>query len=315
MRICDPHFHLWDLPRRPNPNLGAAVERDLPRCLAADYLGRMGRLPAPLELTGCVHVETVVGQVAGGYQLDSVEETRFVRAQMEPTGVPFGVVAYVHLVRDPAQVEVDLARHAEAAAGRLRGVRMILNHHPGNPDLTWPQVERGDFLRDPRFAESLALLAERGLSFDLQCNPHQLVDAAAAFAAHPRVPVILGHLGSFHGPSAAADPAYEPMWRAGMAALALLPQARVKLSMLYFCAPGYHRDPAREAHVRGLVLETIDRFGCGRCMFASNDPVDGLQGIDIPTLYGRFLAWTADRPAADRAALFHDTAVGVYRLP
>ena len=101
MRLIDPHFHLWDLGERPNPNLGAEVERDLPVYLAGDYLRDMGRLPAPLELKASVHVETVVGQMPGGFPLDEVEETRFVRDQMAPTGHPFGVVAYAHLAREP----------------------------------------------------------------------------------------------------------------------------------------------------------------------------------------------------------------------
>ena len=50
MKLCDPHFHLWDLEQRPNPNLGAAVAQDLPRYLAGDYLADMRPLPAPLEL-------------------------------------------------------------------------------------------------------------------------------------------------------------------------------------------------------------------------------------------------------------------------
>ena len=75
MRLCDPHFHLWDINQRPNPNLGAAVEEHLPVYLAEDYLADMAQLPATLELTSSVHVETVVGQAQGGAIIDSVAET------------------------------------------------------------------------------------------------------------------------------------------------------------------------------------------------------------------------------------------------
>ena len=313
MRIIDPHFHLWDLGVRPNPNLGPDVERDLPVYHAGDYLRDMGQLPAPLELEASVHVETVVGQMEGGFAVDEVAETRFVCDQMAPTGHPFGIVAYAHLARGVRHTERVLDRHLAEAGERLRGVRMILNHHPGDPALTWPQVERGDFLNDSVFRESLALLGERGLSFDLQCNPHQLADAASAFADHPDTPVVVGHLASFYG-GAEADAGYERTWREGLESMAALPQASIKLSMVFFCAPDYHRDPAQEAKARDLVRQAIDIFGAGRCMFASNYPVDGVQGIDVPTLYGRFLDWTADLPPADRACLFHDTAARVYRL-
>lgn len=311
MKLCDPHFHLWDLAARPNANLGAAEAHPLPRYVVEDYLADMGQLPASLELASSVHVETVVGQSDGGAVIDTVSETAFVAAEAERGGHPHGIVAYVHLARDTAAAARTLDEHAAAAGDRLRGVRMILNHHPDNPALTWPQVERGDFLRDPLFAEGLRLLGERDLSFDLQCNPHQFLDAARTFGACPETPVILDHLGSFHD----GEPAqHEEIWREGMIELARLPHVHVKLSMLFFGAAGYHENADKEAHVRGLVLETIERFGAHRCMFASNYPVDRIAGIDIATLYGTFSEWTMDLPEADRSALFHDTAARVYRV-
>jgi len=309
MKVCDPHFHLWHIAKRPNPNLGAAVAQHLPRYVATDYLADMAQLPETLELVSSVHVETVVGQMDGGAVIDTLEETRFVSAQMNARRHPGGIVAYVHLARDTEKAEKLLREHAEAADGRLRGVRMILNHHPDNPDLTWPQVERGDFLRSAVFKEGIEMLGANGLSFDLQCNPHQFMDAALTFADIPQTPVILNHLGSFHD---GEDEAYEEMWRHGMRTLAALPHVCVKLSMLFFCAQGYHEDEDKEEHVRRLVREVIDMFGPHRCMFASNYPVDRIQGIDVATLYGRFVAWTMDWSEEERAALFHDTAARVY---
>ena len=311
--LCDPHFHMWNLDDRPNPNLGPEAEELLRAYGAEDYDADAATLPPRLNLVSRVHVETVVGQMEGGPVVDTVSESEWVCAQVEPTQAerPSYLVAYLNLAGDPAAAERTLERHIEASSSRLRGVRMILNHHPGNPALTWPQVERGDFLGDPVFRESIALLGERGISFDLQCNPHQLADAATAFADHPDTPVVIGHLASFHD---GGESGYERMWREGLEAMAALPHVSIKLSMVFFCAPGYHEDAAQEARARDLVRQAIDIFGAGRCMFASNYPVDGVQGIDIPTLYGRFLDWTADLPPADRASLFHDTAARVYRL-
>ena len=62
------------------------------------------------------------------------------------------------------------------------------------------------------------------------------------------------------------------------------------------------------------MQEVIELFGCDRCMFASNFPVDRIMGIPVETLYGKFLEWTVDLADAERAALFHDTAVRAYRL-
>ena len=84
LRVCDPHFHLWDIHNRPNPNLGEAVNESLPVYLAEDYARDMGQLPRSLKVVAGVHVETVVGQMEGGFPLDTVEETKWVYEQLEP---------------------------------------------------------------------------------------------------------------------------------------------------------------------------------------------------------------------------------------
>ena len=311
--LCDPHFHMWDLPRRPNPNLGPDTARHLPTYLATDYARDMDTLPAPLQLVSGVHVETLVGQMEGGFPLDTVDETRWVCAQLEPTAGqrPFGVVAYLHLARDTSAAEQLLRQHIETSSGRLRGVRMILNHHPDNPALTWPQVESGALLRHPILPEGLALLERHNLAFDLSCNPHQVADAVAVLRHFPTLRVVVNHLGFLHD---GEDEAHEQLWREGMRALAELPNIYMKLSMPWFARDGFHRDPTKEAKVRDLVHELIDTFGCSRCMFASNYPVDKIKDISIAELYGKFLQWSAARSAAERSALFHDTAVQAYSL-
>lgn len=304
--LCDPHFHLWDLAERPNPNLGAVM----PAYRAADYARDMRELPPELQRVSGVHVETVVGQVAGGVSVDTVEETRWVRDQLEPTTAeqPFGMVAYVHLERDITAAERTIEQHLEAAGGRLRGVRMILNHHSDNPDLTWPQVEAG-VLQSSRFRTGLALLERHNLAFDLSCNPHQVADAVAVFRDFPNLRVVANHLGFLHD---GEDQAHEALWREGMAALAALPNVYMKLSMAWFARDAFHQDAAKEAKIAAVVHELIERFGCGRCMFASNYPVDKLRGISIGYLYAKFLEWSTGFSRDERRVLFHDAALSAY---
>jgi predicted TIM-barrel fold metal-dependent hydrolase len=76
----------------------------------------------------------------------------------------------------------------------------------------------------------------------------------------------------------------------------------------------WHTDPAVEAVVSGLFLEAIGLFGVGRCMFASNFPVDKFMGVSAGVLYSRFAAWVSHLPPADVHALFHDNAKRVYGL-
>ena len=85
--------------------------------------------------------------------------------------------------------------------------------------------------------------------------------------------------------------------------------------MLWFGSAGYHQDANREAVVKERVLETIERFGCDRCMFASNYPVEKVQAIPLSRLYEMFDAWTRHLTESERTKLFHDTAAKVYKLP
>ncbi len=302
--LCDPHFHLWDVPNRPNPNLGNDSTY-----LASDYQRDMDLLPAPLQRVSGLHVETVVGQMPGGAAIDTVDETRWVCQQLQPLGQPFGIVAYVHLGRDALEVERTIAQHREVSEGRLRGVRMILNHHPDLPELTWPQVEHGAFFAQPNFRRGLGLLQRDELAFDLSCHPHQVADAVAALGEVPDLRVAINHLGFL---LSGGDAEHQALWRQSLRALAELPNTYMKLSMLWFGCSDYHRDPAKTAFVRDRVRETIDLFGVERCMFASNYPVDRYKDIDIPTLYGHFLSWSAEYSRDEQMALFHDTALRAY---
>jgi len=310
IQMCDPHFHMWDLPNRPNPNLGGAGEK-LPSYLVADYDRDMAALPSRLQLVSRVHVETVVGQMEGGSPLDTVDETRWVSQQLEPAAAecPFGVSAYIHLARDTAQSEICLQQHRDASGGRLCGVRMILNHHPSNEALTWPQVDSGEILKSSLFSDGIAMLEENDLAFDLSCNPHQVADAVDLFDNHSNLRVVVNHLGFLHD---GEDEAHEHLWRESIGVLAGLPNVYMKLSMLWFAREGYHVDQSKLARIADLVREVIETFGTGRCMFASNYPVDKMMGINISTLYGHFLQWPEDLTDGDRAALFHDTAVRAY---
>ena len=60
-------------------------------------------------------------------------------------------------------------------------------------------------------------------------------------------------------------------------------------------------------------LHCIDTFGAHRCMFESNFPVDK-ESCSYNVLWNAFKKMTVNLDAADRRALFYDTAVTAYRL-
>jgi predicted TIM-barrel fold metal-dependent hydrolase len=82
---------------------------------------------------------------------------------------------------------------------------------------------------------------------------------------------------------------------------------------------GFHRRerPPASAELaqvtRDWYLHAIDCFGPERCMFESNFPVDKAS-CSYAVLWNAFKRVAAGFSPADKAALFHDTAVRVYRL-
>jgi hypothetical protein len=183
------------------------------------------------------------------------------------------------------------------------GVRMIQNFSATDASLTWPQVESNDYLegRVPAFGANLRLLAALGLVFDFHANPLQLGAAATLFAGlGPRLPaVVINHLGcpKLGSGDAAADAATTAAWRAGIAALAALgPRVCIKISGLEYIYGGWLEKGSRAREVvKDLVFFVLDTFGPGRCMVASNFPVDLAMGGKVRAGWGGWRGWTCTR--------------------
>ena len=62
-----------------------------------------------------------------------------------------------------------------------------------------------------------------------------------------------------------------------------------------------------------LMHYCIEKFGPNRCMFESNFPVDKVS-CSYPVLWNSFKRLTRDYSKGEKAKLFHDTAVRIYRL-
>ena len=90
-------------------------------------------------------------------------------------------------------------------------------------------------------------------------------------------------------------------WRAAMAELAKWPNVMVKISGL---------GNLDSAGKREVIQSTIELFGTQRAMFASNYPVDSLRH----RFYAEFEEAARSFSPEERAGLFHDNAVRIYRM-
>ena len=290
MTLWDPHFHIWDVSAGvDDAGYGLA---DYERAVVSDGF----------ELIGGTFVEVMSARHAGvggeAFAGMCATEAAWVSRQLGGGRLPYVMVASAPLEHD----DVSALLQQLAADERIRGVRQILNYEP-----SWPRNGHlGNLLESTAWQRGFGLLAEHGLRFDLQLNPHQFAAAARLVAAHPQIPVVIDHLGT----PTLADLRGETYWE-GMRALADCAHTAIKLSMLPYVDPEWDAN----ALVTESVLRVIDLFGVQRCLFASNFPVDLKSGWPADRLFGAFSRLAGEMPLADRQRLFADNAMRAYGVP
>jgi predicted TIM-barrel fold metal-dependent hydrolase len=293
-KIVDAHHHLWKLSDGYNyPWLQDAPSGEgmlgslapiVTDYLAADYRADTG----DYDLVKSVHIEAVPA--------NAITETKWVQSVAEREGLPNAIVARVELAKPDAEKVM-----AEQKAFRnVRGIRQIANWHK---DGRFTFTDH-DCLADSAWLAGYRLLKKYDLSFDMQLYPGQMPAAAALAAANPDTMMVVNHTGM----PLDRDEAGLAAWRTGMRALAAVPNVTVKISGLGMVDHNW-----TEASIRPFVLGAIDYFGPDRAMFGSNFPVDKLYS-SFDALYGAFENIVASFSESEKAKLFHDNALRVYRI-
>ncbi|MGG5808293.1 amidohydrolase family protein [Falsiroseomonas sp. CW058] len=310
--IIDAHHHLWGAPHQPY--------------LLEDFLADAG---GGHDLRASVFVECRTHYRTGGDPLlRPLGETEFAVAAGERADalggprVAAAVVGFADLAVGAA-IRPVLEAQLEAGRGRLRGVRFISAWHPdpaarGSLATPAPMV-----LLAPAFREGFAQLAPLGLGFDAWMYHTQLAELRDLADAFPDTRIVLNHVGGAIGigPYAGRGRHVRAAWGAALRDLARCPNLYLKIGgfgMRLFGFGAHERatPPGSEelaAAWRPMVETCVDAFGPARCMFESNFPVDK-AGTGYTTLWNTFKRITAGWSAAERAALFHDTAARFYRI-
>lgn len=294
--IVDAHAHFWDLeahyyPWLCDPELIAFRYGDYSPIRRSYQPSDYRRDSAAFTIAGMVHIE------AEHDPGDPVGETRWLTRIAPRAGLPSACVCQARLDR-PDVAEV-LA--AQAAFALVRGVR-----HKPQAASDPRDAARGapGSMDDPAWRKGYAMLAEYGMSFDLQ-TPYWHLEAAAELAADfPQTLIIINHNGL------PADRSDEGLgaWRRALEGMALFDNVALKISGL-----GLPGRPWRVEDNRPVVRDAIAIFGTDRCLFASNFPVDSLVA-DFTTIFAGYREITRDLPDAEIRKLFHDNAARCYRL-
>ena len=277
MTVIDAHVHLWD------PADGYEWQREfgfdagLRRPVTAD------EARSALDTVG---VEQAILVQADDTRSDT---DRMLAAAARPWVV--GVVGWIPL-EDPALAEAELDRRT--AAPKLRGIRHLVHFDA-----------RADFLERPAVRSSLALVAQRGLAFDIpDAWPRHLAQARDLAAALPDLTIVIDHL--------AKPPFGTDAWSAWSAELARVAEQRnavAKVSGLHADGVAHSVDVVRPAWDLALEL-----FGPERLLYGSDWPMTA-AGSGYASTWQQLATLIDELSPAEREAIYAGTARRVYRLP
>ena len=292
-RIVDAHHHIWrqrDLPwllGPMQPRIFGPYEPIRRDYTIEEYFG---------DIEGSGIAQSVYVQ-ANWAPAQAVDEVAWVQAEADRTGFPHAIIGYADL-RDP---DVAGVLKAQSRYPLLRGIRMQLHWHQNEQ---YRFADGPAVMNDPALRRNVALLADRGLVFELQIFTAQMEDGAGFAAAVPDVPMVLAHCGMPED----LTPEGWSAWREGMERLAAVPSVSVKLSGL---GTFIHR--LDRAHIERTVRETVALFGPERCLWGSNFPIEKLWA-DYASLVGTYRQVLTHLSEAEQAQIFEGTAQRLYRL-
>ena len=314
LAIIDPHHHLWDRPGN----------RYLLKELLADTKEHNVRQTVFVECSSMYRAD-------GPEELRVVGETEFVQGvaamsasgQYGETRVATGIVGSADMRLGDRVVPVLEAQIA-ASPQRFRGIRHRAAWAGPAVAPRQPNDLPEHVLLDPNFRRGYAHLRTYGLSFEGWVYHTHILDLADLAGAFPDTTIVFNHLGGpiGVGPYAGRRAEVFAAWKPAVAELATHPNVVAKVGGIQMVVNGYGWHERDQPPTSDELLEAngdwyrymIEQFGPGRCMFESNFPVDKLS-CSYTVLWNQFKKLTQNFSADERAEMFHDTAMRVYRLP
>jgi predicted TIM-barrel fold metal-dependent hydrolase len=183
--------------------------------------------------------------------------------------------------------------------------------------------ETEGILANATFREGAKVLMQKGLSLDVMISFPQMPEVADFARAVPDLPIILNHIGALSrvGIYANREAEVRATWQAGIAAVAACPNITLKLGGMGMPRMGF------DWHTRDVPIGSeelaadmtpwrhagMEQFGPDRGMYESNFPPDKVS-FSYNVMYNAFKRLSRAYSPAERAAMFHDTAVKVYRI-
>ena len=236
------------------------------------------------------------------------------------TRVAAGIVANA----DPSQgdeLDEALDAHAMAANGRLRGIRRGAKWDADSAVRGAVGAHRAGLYLEPAFQRGVRRIGARGLLFETSVFHPQIPDVTHLARAAPEASIVLIHSGSpvGHGSYAGRGDEVHADWLRSMAELATCPNVTVKLGGMLMSLANFDfgtapRPPTSDELAqlwRPYTEPLLELFGAGRCMVASNFPVEK-AGFGYGTVWNMFKHITSGCSEDDKHAIFGGTARRIY---
>ena len=278
MSVIDAHQHFWWTAHRPHSWPAAAgnlLDRDFTPDDLVPEMRRAG-------VDGTVLMQSLNDFAETQEYLELAREHAFIR----------GVVGWIPLDM-PAKAEAALARLTNRA--KLVGIRHLLRFESAQD---W--LDRTDVL------QSLAMLAERGLVFELVPVNAEQYEATLRIAGRlPDLRLVVNHLGRPPVPEHGWE-----TWASFIARAAAHPNVAIKLSAGIAMIALWRWDTNE---LRRYTDHVLACFGAQRVLAASNWPVILLAG-HYQDVWGGIADLLSGLSAEERAAVLGGTAERVYRL-
>ena len=314
--ICDPHHHFWDMRAEYIP-----YQRYLLHELAADI--------------GSGHNvrSTVFIEARSMYRADGPDEMRPVGEVEFVQGLAAASASGLY---GPGRAAAAIIGHADlnlgedvrpvleamqaASPNRFRGIRHSVGWDP-HPEVVNRDAEGR--LPSAEYRAGAKVLADMGLCLENSLYFPQLQELADFARAVPNLTIVLNHIGGLlrEGPYANRDQEVLPAWQEGLATVAQCPNVVIKLGgvgQLRFGFDWHTRAKPIGSEELSQALSPlmgycIEQFGPERCMFESNFPVDK-RSYSYNVVYNAFKRLSKNYSATERAVMFHDNAVRVYKI-
>lgn len=292
--IIDTHQHLWDLSKFELPWLESVPELNHSH-VTKDYLA---------AASGLNVVKTVYMEVDVAPQQQAAEAEHVI-ALCKNKHVP---TAGAVIAGRPASDEFKPYIAQFKDGPYVKGVRQVL-HVPGAPAGT---------CLGGQFVESMRLLGELGMSFDLCMRPDELMDGAKLADRCRETRFIVDHCGNADPKAfgAAGNKQVEEAshkaepWRRAIGELARRKNVVCKISGIVVRAP---KETWTAEQLAPIVNHCLDEFGPERVIFGSDWPVCTLV-TSLKKWVGALQEIVAHRTAEHQRLLFHDNAARLYGL-